>query len=109
MRRNLGIVAFFVLMVILVGCAAPAAAPTSAPAASGASSAPAAMGAPIILGVPTDLGTIEGGDSLRSVQMAVEEINSKGGVNVGGTKRPFAVESIDTREADANIPVNDAV
>lgn len=101
MRRALGLLSLSVsMLIVVVACAAPAAPATSAPAAS----AP-----PIILGVPTDLGTIEGGDSLRSVQMAVEEINAKGGVNVGGTKRPFSVESIDTREADANIPVNDAV
>lgn len=108
MRRNLGLASLVILALLVVaGCSAPApAAPvaTNAPASSSAPSAP-----PIILGVPTDLGTIEGGDSLRAVQMAVEEINSKGGVNVGGTKRPFSVESIDTREADANIPVNDAV
>ncbi len=106
------------LSVVLVlafaaGCAAPTA-PTvpSAPppaAATATTAAPAASAAPIVIGVPTDLGTIEGKDSLNAVKMAVDEINAKGGVDVKGTKRLFQVESIDTREADPGIPVNDAV
>lgn len=82
------------VLLLVMGCA-------SAP------SSPAA--APIIIGVPTALGTIEGADSLNAVKMAAEEINAKGGVNVAGTKRPFQVESIDTREAEPGIPVNDAL
>ncbi len=102
-------VAFITLLLIAVACApAPAGtnrpAGTTGPTATSASSAP-----PIVLGVPTDLGTIEGADSLRSVQMAVDEINAAGGVNVGGTKRPFKVVSVDTRDAGASIPVNDAL
>jgi branched-chain amino acid transport system substrate-binding protein len=98
------------ILIVAAGCSAPAA-PTapSAPPPSAATAAPAASAAPIILGVPTDLGTIEGKDSLNSVKMAVDEINAKGGVDVKGTKRLFQVESIDTREADPGIPVNDAV
>ncbi|GAB6171229.1 ABC transporter substrate-binding protein [Paradesulfitobacterium aromaticivorans] len=64
---------------------------------------------PIVLGVPTALGTIEGADSLKAVQLAVEEINAQGGINVGGVKRMFKVESIDTREAEPNVPMNDAL
>ncbi|HET7786884.1 MAG TPA: hypothetical protein VFL36_13005, partial [Myxococcales bacterium] len=47
----------------------------------------AADAGPIVLGVPTALGTIEGQDSLRAAQLAVDEINAQGGVEVGGTKR----------------------
>jgi len=64
---------------------------------------------PIIIGVPTALGSIEGADSLKAVQLAVEEINSKGGVSVKGEKRPFEVVSIDTREHEPGIPVTDAL
>ncbi|MCL6448357.1 MAG: ABC transporter substrate-binding protein [Armatimonadetes bacterium] len=64
---------------------------------------------PIVLGVPTALGSIEGADSLRAVQLAVEEINAKGGVSVGGVKRPFEVVSIDTREHEPGIPAHDAL
>src|SRR5512141_504211 len=63
----------------------------------------------IVLGVPTALGTIEGQDSLRAAQLAANEINAAGGVDVGGKKLKFEVISIDTREAEAGVPVNDAL
>jgi branched-chain amino acid transport system substrate-binding protein len=75
-----------------------------------AAPAPPAPGAPpIVFGVATDLGTIEGADSLRSVQMAIEEINAKGGVLVGGQRRLIKLVSIDTREAHPGVPVHDAL
>jgi branched-chain amino acid transport system substrate-binding protein len=64
---------------------------------------------PIVLGVPTALGSIEGADSLRAVRLAVEEINAKGGVSVGGEKRPLRIEHIDTRDSEPGIPVHDAL
>lgn len=64
---------------------------------------------PIVLGVPTALGTIEGQDSLRAAQLAVKEINAQGGVQVGGAKRTLEIVSIDTREAEAGVPVTDAL
>jgi branched-chain amino acid transport system substrate-binding protein len=64
---------------------------------------------PIVLGVPTALGTIEGQDSLRAAQLAVNEINAAGGVDVGGVKRKLEIASIDTRDAEAGVPVNDAL
>lgn len=73
---------------------------------------PAAGGAPaepIVLGVPTALGSIEGADSLRAVQLAVDEINARGGVRVGGVQRPLQVVSIDTREHEPGIPIHDAL
>ncbi len=63
----------------------------------------------IVLGVPTALGTIEGQDSLRAAQLAANEINAAGGVDVGGKKLKLEVVSIDTREAEAGVPVNDAL
>jgi len=63
----------------------------------------------IVLGVPTALGTIEGQDSLRAAQLAANEINAKGGVDVAGAKKKFEIASIDTREAEAGLPVNDAL
>ncbi len=65
--------------------------------------------AAIVLGVPTALGTIEGQDSLRAAQLAVSEINAQGGVEVGSEKRKLEIASIDTREAEAGLPVNDAL
>jgi branched-chain amino acid transport system substrate-binding protein len=63
----------------------------------------------IVLGVPTALGTLEGADSLRAAQLAVKEINDAGGVQVGKEKRKLEIASIDTREAEAGVPVNDAL
>ncbi|HET7090324.1 MAG TPA: ABC transporter substrate-binding protein [Anaerolineae bacterium] len=90
-------IALLLALLLMAGCAAPATTPatTAAP--------------PIVIGVPTDLGTIEGQDALNSALLAVDEINAKGGVNVGGAQRLLQIESIDTREAGAGIPVNDAL
>jgi branched-chain amino acid transport system substrate-binding protein len=64
---------------------------------------------PIILGVPTSLGFLEGKEGLFSVNLAVDEINKAGGVDVGGTKRPFKVVSIDARGAEPGVPVADVI
>ena len=64
---------------------------------------------PIIVGVSTSLGFLEGKESLKAVQMAVEEINAAGGVSVGTTKRDLKVESIDLRDAAPGVPVPEAL
>jgi branched-chain amino acid transport system substrate-binding protein len=66
-------------------------------------------GEPIVLGVPTALGSIEGRDGLMAINMARDEINAKGGVLVGKTKHKIEVYSIDTREHEPGIPVHDAL
>ncbi|HVP78110.1 MAG TPA: ABC transporter substrate-binding protein [Thermodesulfobacteriota bacterium] len=66
-------------------------------------------GDPIVVGVPTALGSIEGRDGWMAIQMAVEEINAKGGVQVGATKHQLKAFSIDTREHEPGIPVQDAL
>lgn len=66
-------------------------------------------GEPVVIGVPTALGSIEGRDGWMAVQMAVEEINAKGGVQIGLTKHPLKAYSIDTREHEPGIPVHDAL
>ncbi|NOQ20789.1 MAG: ABC transporter substrate-binding protein [Desulfobacterales bacterium] len=64
---------------------------------------------PIVIGVPTSLGFLEGKESHKAVQLAVSEINANGGVNVGGTKRPFKVVAADLRDAAAGVPVPEAL
>jgi branched-chain amino acid transport system substrate-binding protein len=64
---------------------------------------------PIVIAVPTSLGSLEGEESLNAVNLAVEEINAQGGVKVGDLKRPFKVESIDLRDAAAGVPVPEAL
>jgi len=64
---------------------------------------------PIVIGVPTSLGFLEGKESHKAVQMAVGEINAMGGVMVGGSKRPFKVVAADLRDAAAGVPVPEAL
>jgi branched-chain amino acid transport system substrate-binding protein len=63
----------------------------------------------IVIGVPTSLGFLEGKEAHKSVQIAVSEINAKGGVNVGGTKRMFKVAAADLRDAAPGVPVPEAL
>jgi len=64
---------------------------------------------PIVLGVPTSLGFLEGKEGLACVNLAVDEINAAGGVNVGGTMRPFKVVAIDARGAEPGVPVAEVI
>jgi branched-chain amino acid transport system substrate-binding protein len=64
---------------------------------------------PIILGCPLSTAFLYGWDAERGIKLAVEEINADGGVNVGGEKRPFNVEVIDTRDLEPGVPVSEAL
>jgi branched-chain amino acid transport system substrate-binding protein len=64
---------------------------------------------PIVIGVPTSLGFLEGKESHKVVQMAVSEINAKGGVSVAGTKRKIKVTAADLRDAAPGVPVSEAL
>ena len=64
---------------------------------------------PIVLGVPISRGYPDGVDAERGITLAVEEINAKGGVNVGGTMRPFGIEIMDTRDLEPGVPVAEAL
>ncbi|MBW1797243.1 MAG: ABC transporter substrate-binding protein [Deltaproteobacteria bacterium] len=64
---------------------------------------------PIILGVPTSLGFLEGKEGLACVNMAVDEINKSGGVKVGAVKRLLKVVAIDARGAEPGVPVSDVI
>ena len=71
---------------------------------------PAAYAAePIVIGVPTSLGFLEGKEAHKVVQMAVSEINAKGGVTVGGSKRMMKVVATDLRDAAPGVPVPEAL
>ena len=69
----------------------------------------AKSGEPIVLGAVGPISAITGRDCLRASQLAVEEINAKGGVNVGGVKRPFKIISGDTRDTAPGVPVTEAI
>lgn len=64
---------------------------------------------PIVVGVPSSLTSIEGRESLKAVQMAVDEINAKGGVKVGNVKRPIKLETMDLRDSSPGVPVAEAL
>jgi branched-chain amino acid transport system substrate-binding protein len=64
---------------------------------------------PIVIGVPTSLGFLEGKEAHKAVQIAVSEINANGGVNVGGIKRPLKVAASDLRDAAPGVPVPEAL
>ncbi|MGD9974632.1 MAG: ABC transporter substrate-binding protein [Desulfatirhabdiaceae bacterium] len=66
-------------------------------------------GDPIIIGVPTSTGFLEGKEGLKAVELAVSEINGAGGVMVGKEKRLFKIESIDIRDAAPGVPVPEAL
>ncbi len=93
MKRNTQIV-IMVLLALSVGLASP----LTAIAAD-----------PIVIGVPTSLGFLEGKEALKAVQLAVDEINAAGGVAVGDAKRLFQIEPIDLRDAAPGVPVPEAL
>jgi branched-chain amino acid transport system substrate-binding protein len=63
----------------------------------------------IVLGVPTSLKLIEGYEGYRAAQLAVDEINAKGGVKVGNEKRLLRIESLDIRDGEPGVPVSEAL
>ncbi len=73
------------------------------------SPAKAVAGKPIVLGCPLSTAFLYGWDAERGIKLAVEEINAAGGVNVGGEKRPFKVEVMDTRDLEPGVPVSEAL
>ncbi len=63
----------------------------------------------IVIGSPLSTAYLYGWCAERGIKLAVDEINAKGGVNVGGKKRPFKVEVIDTRDLEPGVPVSEAL
>ena len=64
---------------------------------------------PIVIGAPLATAFLYGWDADRAIKLAVEEINAKGGVTVGKEKRPFKVETMDTRDLEPGVPTSDAL
>ena len=64
---------------------------------------------PIVIGSPLSTAFLYGWDAERGIKLAIEEINAAGGVDVGGKKRPFTVEVIDTRDLEPGVPVSEAL
>lgn len=83
------------LLTLVGGCGKPAATPGA--------------GNPIVIGSALSTGFLYGWDAERAIKLAAEEINARGGVNVGGEKRPLKVEVLDTRDLEPGVPVSDAL
>lgn len=64
---------------------------------------------PIIVGLPSSLTAIEGRESMKAAQMAIDEINAKGGVKLGNVKRPFKLVTLDLRDSSPGVPVAEAL
>lgn len=64
---------------------------------------------PIIIGAPLSTQYLYGWDAQRAMQLAVEEINAKGGVLVGGVRRPLKLEVLDTRDLEPGVPLSEAL
>jgi len=64
---------------------------------------------PIVIGVAIDTQILDGFATIRGLNLAVEEINSAGGIKVKGEKRPFKVEIMDTRDCEPGVPVSEAL
>lgn len=63
----------------------------------------------IVLGAPTSLGTLEGGESLKAARLAVQEINAAGGVRVGGQVYRLRLEACDLDDAGGRLRPEEAV
>ena len=70
---------------------------------------PAMAAKPIVIGCPLSTAFLYGWGAERAITLAVEEINAAGGVDVGGKKRPFSIEVIDTRDLEPGVPVSEAL
>jgi len=70
---------------------------------------PASAQQHILLGIPTSLKLIEGYEGNKAAQLAVEEINAKGGVKVGNEKVLFKVEALDIRDGEPGVPTSEAL
>lgn len=66
-------------------------------------------GQPIVIGAPLSTQYLYGWDAQRAMLLAVEEINAKGGVQVGKARRPFRLEVLDTRDLEPGVPLSEAL
>ncbi len=64
---------------------------------------------PIVIGAPLSTQYLYGWDAQRAMLLAVEEINARGGVQVGNTRRPFRLEVLDTRDLEPGVPLSEAL
>lgn len=64
---------------------------------------------PVVIGAPLSTQYLYGWDAQRGMLLAVEEVNAKGGVLVGGVRRPLKLEVLDTRDLEPGVPLSEAL
>jgi branched-chain amino acid transport system substrate-binding protein len=69
-------------------------------------SPPGGQATEIVVGVATSLQSLEGRESLQAVELAVGEINHKGGVRLGRERRPIRIKSIDLQDTSNDVSVS---
>lgn len=103
------VVTTLLVSALLTGCSSGQPASSGSGASKAESPAKETQGDPIIIGSPLPMGFVDGWGADRAMKLAIEEINAKGGVDVGGKKRPLKQEVLDTRDLEASVPVSDAL
>jgi branched-chain amino acid transport system substrate-binding protein len=63
----------------------------------------------VVIGVATSLTLLEGKESAMAVDLAVEEINRRGGIKVRDRLLPMRVKSVDLKDAYIDTPVSKAL
>jgi branched-chain amino acid transport system substrate-binding protein len=63
----------------------------------------------VVLGVATGLTSLEGRESLRAANLAVEELNARGGIHMGGRSYGIKLVSIDLADNQAPLHVADVL
>jgi branched-chain amino acid transport system substrate-binding protein len=64
---------------------------------------------PIVIGAPLSTQYLYGWDAQRAMLLAVEELNAKGGIQVGNNRRPLRLEVLDTRDLEPGVPLSEAL
>ncbi len=64
---------------------------------------------PIVIGAPIPRASTYGQNGERSMILAMEEINAKGGIKVGAVKRPIKLEIVDTRDEEPGVPTSEVL
>lgn len=64
---------------------------------------------PIIIGAPLATGFPQGVGAKHGIELAIKEINAKGGVKVGTERRPLEAVVMDTRDLAAGVPVSESL
>ena len=64
---------------------------------------------PIIIGECSSLGYLEGYECQYAIELAIDEINAKGGVKVGDERRPMKLIAVDSRDSEPGLPVSEAL